>query len=586
MFKKTLSIYWAAIRPRKGLFFISFIASTLFFTCNYILLPLLISKFVGMLTNINGKELADFTNLILMWLVLAAAELTLGRINLYTWFRVMSYSLMDLDMMSFRVTMKQSSDFFANNFTGSLVTRFNRLSRSFNLIGNALIFDLNALFVQIVFASIVLFFVSPIIAVVFLVWSLFFAYSMIYLHRRKYPKARAVAEYDSHATGFVADSFTNVLSVKMFSSFNAEYKSFERLNLKRAKVRLVNMLANDHIRVFKFINVLIMEIVVIILSAKLAIEGTISIAEVILVQLYLRQLISGLWEFGKLVEKLEEAFADADEMVEIYELVPSVMDVQKPIKFDDQKISGDISVQNVDFRYDGDNEKDVFKDININIPKGQKVGLVGPSGGGKTTLTKLLLRFMDINSGTITIDGLDISQMTQDDLRSLISYVPQEPLLFHRSIYDNIAYSNPSASKEEVLEVSRLAHAEEFILGLPNGYDTLVGERGVKLSGGQKQRIAIARAMLKKSPILLLDEATSALDSKSERYITDALNSLMQGRTTIVIAHRLSTIRKLDRIILLKDGKVVEDGTHRQLLSEKGVYADLWTHQHGGFIDE
>lgn len=581
-----MSIYWAAIRPRKGLFFVSFIASTLFFTCNYILLPLLISKFVGMLTNISGKELADFTNIIGMWLVLALAELTLGRINLYTWFRVMSYSLMDLDMMSFRVTMQQSSDFFANNFTGSLVTRFNRLSRSFNLIGNALIFDLNALFVQIVFASIVLFFVSPLIAAAFLLWSLFFAGSMIYLHRKKYPKARAVADYDSTATGFVADSFTNVLSVKMFSSFGAEHRSFEKLNLKRAKIRLINMFANDRIRVFKFVNVTLMEIIVIILSAKLAIEGTLSIAEVILVQLYLRQLISGLWEFGKLVEKLEEAFADAEEMAEIYELEPSVKDVPKPIKFNPENVIGDIKLEQVNFRYDGDNEKDIFSGINLHIPAGQKVGLVGPSGGGKTTLTKLLLRFMDINNGAIMIDGLDISQMTQDDLRDLIAYVPQEPLLFHRSIFENISYGNPTASKEEVLKVSKLAHAEEFILDLPKGYDTLVGERGVKLSGGQKQRIAIARAMLKKSPILLLDEATSALDSKSEKYITDALANLMKGRTTIVIAHRLSTIRKLDRIILLKEGEVLEDGSHRQLLNHKGVYSDLWSHQHGGFIDE
>ena len=210
---------------------------------------------------------------------------------------------------------------------------------------------------------------------------------------------------------------------------------------------------------------------------------------------------------------------------------------------------------------------------------------MGPSGAGKTTITKLLLRFADVQQGPIIIDGQDIRKITQDDLRSNISYISQEPILFHRSIRDNIAYSKPNATEEEIFEVARKAHAHDFIEKLPKSYDTLVGERGVKLSGGERQRVAIARAMLKDSPILLLDEATSSLDSISESYIQDAFNELMKGKTTIVIAHRLSTVQKMDKIIVLDNGKIVEEGTHQELLAKNGFYSDLWNHQTGGFLD-
>ena len=227
-----------------------------------------------------------------------------------------------------------------------------------------------------------------------------------------------------------------------------------------------------------------------------------------------------------------------------------------------------------------------MQDFNLIIKPGERIGLVGHSGAGKSTITKLLLRFADALEGSIVIDNQDIKNVTQNDLRKVISYVPQEPILFHRSIKENIAYSKPDATKEEIIEVAKKAHAHEFIEKLPQGYDTLVGERGIKLSGGERQRVAIARAMLKDSPILMLDEATSSLDSISEHYIQDAFNELMKGKTTIVIAHRLSTIQKMDRIIVLDKGKIVEQGTHKELLELNGSYAELWNHQTGGFLEE
>lgn len=249
-------------------------------------------------------------------------------------------------------------------------------------------------------------------------------------------------------------------------------------------------------------------------------------------------------------------------------------------------IKGDIQFNDVDFRYSGEgsDENSFLSDFDFYIKGNQKIGLVGPSGGGKTTITKLLLRFIDLQAGSITIDGQDISKVTQSSLRKAIAYVPQEPLLFHRTLFENIAYGDEKATKKDVIRVAKLAHADEFISKSPQGYQTLVGERGVKLSGGQRQRIAIARAILKNSPILVLDEATSSLDSESEKYIQEGLWELMKNKTALVIAHRLSTIKHLDRIIVLDHGKIVQDGTHNELIRKDGIYAKLWSHQSGEFL--
>jgi ATP-binding cassette subfamily B protein len=238
------------------------------------------------------------------------------------------------------------------------------------------------------------------------------------------------------------------------------------------------------------------------------------------------------------------------------------------------------------FAHNGPKEDALFNDLTISIEAGQKVGLVGHSGSGKTSLTKLLLRYSNVDDGTITIDGQNIASVTQEDLRRKIAYVPQEPLLFHRTISENISYGQENASQAEIVTAAKRANAHEFIVKLPHGYDTTVGERGVKLSGGQRQRVAIARALIKKAPILVLDEATSALDSESEQLIQDALWNLMGGKTAIVIAHRLSTIQRMDRILVMEDGKIIEDGSHKELIKNKGKYSELWAHQSGGFITD
>jgi len=269
--------------------------------------------------------------------------------------------------------------------------------------------------------------------------------------------------------------------------------------------------------------------------------------------------------------------------VEYRHVPPTILDATNATDLEITK--GDVAIDTVSFAHQ-DNKKKLFDNFSLNVPAGQRVGLVGHSGAGKSTLVSLLMRFADVNHGSISIDGQNIRDVTQESLHQSVAYVPQEPLLFHRSLRENIAYGKPSATDDEIINAARQANAFEFISQLPEGLDTLVGERGVKLSGGQRQRIAIARAILKDAPILILDEATSALDSESEKLIQDSLATLMKGRTSIVIAHRLSTIAKLDRIVVLDQGAVAEDGNHNELLQKKGIYATLWNHQSGGFIEE
>ena len=317
--------------------------------------------------------------------------------------------------------------------------------------------------------------------------------------------------------------------------------------------------------------------------AWLLINQMVDVGTAVFTIAYLQRISSQLFDLGEMLNGYDKYFLQAGPLTEIIMQDEIVKDqpAAKRLRITD----GAITFTDMTYRYPG-TESAALKSLNLTLEGGKKVGLVGKSGAGKTTLTRLLLRFDDTSTGLIEIDGQDISSVTQESLRKSIAYVPQEPLLFHRSLRENIAYGKINATENEIREAARKAHALEFIEKLPEGFDTIVGERGVKLSGGQRQRIAIARAILKDAPILILDEATSALDSESEKLIQDALEQLMKNRTSIVIAHRLSTIAKLDRIIVIDQGEVAEDGAHAVLLENNKTYAKLWSHQSGGFIEE
>ncbi|MBI3335579.1 MAG: ATP-binding cassette domain-containing protein [Candidatus Portnoybacteria bacterium] len=309
--------------------------------------------------------------------------------------------------------------------------------------------------------------------------------------------------------------------------------------------------------------------------------GLLTLGDLVLLQVYLISIFSHLWDFGRVIRNIYKNLANAEEMVEIFNTPYEIQD--KPNAKDLVVSKGEIEFKEVNFTYT--KTRDVVRNFNLRIAPGEKVGLVGPSGAGKSTIVTLLLRFYEVQDGGIFIDGQNIADVTQESLRRHIAMVPQDPILFHRSLIENICYGRRDAWNKEVIEAARLAHCDEFITRLPDGYRTYVGERGIKLSGGERQRVAIARAILKNAPILLLDEATSSLDSHSEAMIQDSLSTLMKGKTVIVIAHRLSTIMKMDRIVVMREGEIVEIGSHQELVEKsEGLYKGLWELQAGGFI--
>lgn len=387
----------------------------------------------------------------------------------------------------------------------------------------------------------------------------------------------------SEIHGTTADALTNNLIVKTFAGEDREIKSLNKLTsrFREAYKRDIGFVTTEGST--RVALMVVVQIIAIIVAASMAAQGNLTIATAIFMLAYLQRIGSQLFVLGDIINGYDQAFLDASPMAEMLQIENKIID--KSDAFTLPAISSTLSFENASYKYE-DSDQDVLKNLNLTIPAGQKVGLVGHSGAGKTTITHLLLRFADVTKGAITINDIDIRNVTQHSLRSAIAYVPQEPMLFHRSLRENIAYGNPDATDKDIRRAAKQANALDFIETLPQGLDTEVGERGVKLSGGQRQRVAIARAILKNAPILILDEATSALDSESEKLIQDSLEKLMKGRTSIVIAHRLSTIAKLDRIIVLENGSIIEDGTHSELLKVNGTYAKLWSHQSGGFIEE
>jgi len=384
-------------------------------------------------------------------------------------------------------------------------------------------------------------------------------------------------------TGFLADVMTNIAAVKAQGSEPDEKETASEV----AEIRTSRDL--DVMRSFLKFSAGYASVITVIntgavAAAVLAAEaGVVDIGAIYLAVTYTLTVTSQLWSINEVIRNYNKVLGDAHEMVEILHLPAAVRDrdhTELVVRH------GGIEFEDVTFGHDGQYEHPLFEHFDLAIAPGEKIGLVGQSGSGKTTLTRLLLRFSDLQEGRILIDGQDIAEVTQRSLRQQISYVPQEPLLFHRSLRENIAYGLPGATEDQIRHAAERAYALDFIESLPDGFETLVGERGVKLSGGQRQRIAIARAILKDARILVLDEATSALDSESEVHIQQALAQAMAGRTTLVIAHRLSTIQAMDRILVMDAGRIIEQGSHRELLAAGGTYAALWTHQSGGFLAE
>ena len=484
----------------------------------------------------------------------------------------------------FQAMTEQTSDFHANNFGGSLVSQTTKLLSSYVRIADTTWFQTSQVVFGLLFTVIILLPRAPWFVLVLLLLAIIFIVVAFRASRPVMRRSSLLSQSESKQTGYLADAITNVMMIKSFARGTHERANFAALT-DTSYERLTSMMRSQR----RQLNIFDMVTGVMTTSSLLfaiisVVKFNANIATVFLIFNYTNYMINQLFSFSNnSLRNYNRAFGDAADMVAILAEKPSVTDPPKPEKVRIQR--GKIEFSDVAFKHIGASDA-IFDGLNLRIKPGEKIGLVGHSGSGKTTFTRLLLRFSDIDGGEIRIDGQNIAKIMQDDLHKHIAYVPQEPLLFHRSIAENISYGAPGGSVKAIEAVAKLAHAHEFIRLLPQGYDTLVGERGVKLSGGQRQRIAIARAMLKNAPILLLDEATSALDSESEVLIQEALWRLMEGKTAIVIAHRLSTIQHMDRIIVLDDGKIVEQGGHAELLKANGTYAKLWAHQSGGFLEE
>ena len=487
--------------------------------------------------------------------------------------------MQDLEERGFEYLLGHSFSFFTNQFAGSLVRKVRRLSRAYERFADEMQFRFIPIVVILTGTLIALGIRFPLLALIFFLWVILFVYANYRIARWVLRIDVIRAAKDSKVTAVLADALTNNATIKLFTGENIEQGFFHAIE---EKFRILQTRAwNRNEIAFAIQSLLIfgINIALLVIGIRLWAQGILTVGDLVLIQGVLIMVIGKLWDISRAFHHIFESFADAREMLEIMEEPHDVVD--RPRAATLSAPQGKIDFKKVTFHYH--HTRRVLNQLAFTIESKEKVAFVGPSGAGKSTIIKLLFRFSDVTSGHIFIDGQDIATVTQQSLREHIALVPQDPILFHRSLMENIRYGRRGASDADVIAAAKKAHCHEFIVGLPKGYNTLVGERGIKLSGGERQRVAIARAILKNPPILVLDEATSSLDSESEHYIQKALHELMKEKTVIVIAHRLSTVMKMDRIIVLEEGKITATGSHAALLKRKGTYRNLWRIQAGGF---
>lgn len=484
----------------------------------------------------------------------------------------------------FSIVQRHAMGYHVNQFAGATSRRITRGTDAIEAILDKIFLNFLPTIVLMAGFMVVLSFIASPIALAMLLGMVLYAIVSVILNVSLIRVYNWVDRQDTRVTGNLVDAIAGNSLVKSFAAEPREDVRHGEILREWEHRQWTGWAVSTAVTFVQHMLLLAIELGIFALAVFLWLRGRFDASGFIVLIFYVGQLWGRMWDFGRNVREYIRAVSRGEEMVEIANRPLGVQDVPdaRPLQVTD----GAVHLDHIRFGYESQ-AIPVFDDLTLHVAPGERVALVGHSGGGKSTFVKLLLRMYDIQSGHITIDGQDIAQVTQESLRSAIALVPQDPILFHRSIAENIAYGNPDASREEIERAARAAHAHEFVDVLPQRYDTLVGERGVKLSGGERQRVAIARALLADKPILVLDEATSSLDSLSELYIQEALGKLMQGRTSIVIAHRLSTIKQADRIIVIDKGKIIEQGTHTELLRrEGGVYRHLFELQAGGFIGE
>jgi len=486
---------------------------------------------------------------------------------------------------SFRRVIEQPYSFYQNDFAGRIATK---ILQGGEATGDFIVSSLQSLwsFLSfVVLTTTILMLLDPLLGLVLLVWAVAYGFTAWKLLPPLRAAGRRSADERSIMNGRLVDAFTNIMAVKLFDSGRRE-NDFVRDSME-GYLGAVRDLTRAITRVRSAVAILngIMMAAVFLFALRGWMGGSATTGEIAAAMglVFRINQMSGHMMFN--LNGLIRSFATVQDATGTISVKPTITD--KPTAIEMPRSKGELIFENVSFHYGKGGG--VIENLNLHIRPGERVALVGPSGAGKTTLVNLALRLFDVEGGRILLDGIDIRDVTQVSLRAQFGVVAQDPMLMHRSIRDNIAYGKPGATDEEVIEAAKRAAAHHFIVGVSDpkgrtGYDAHVGERGVKLSGGQRQRIAIARMMLKNAPILILDEATSALDSEIEAAIQENLYHLMEGKTVIAVAHRLSTIAALDRLVVIDEGHIVEEGTHEALIQRDGLYAQLWKRQSGGFL--
>jgi ATP-binding cassette subfamily B protein len=543
--------------------------------CKLVALPIAVSLIISRLST------KDFVGAKEAVLVFAAFSLTLGFLTpLVKYVGMLGENKIYRSLTAdyFSRLINSDLDYFNSNLSGYLTTATRQYVDSCVQLIRALRDTYTTTVLSIVFPLVVIIYLDPLLGVIAFFLSAVQAIYLLWASNSIAPHRTYSRELYKNNSGRMADVISNILAVRstaqepvyvkrVRSGAIEESEAFRKRYTVQAKL----IGAREFLTVVFFL-------ILLWLTVQRMSSGHIGITAAVLVVTYTTTILNGIYSLS---DNLDEHDDLIDKIIPAFEILNRVNLIDDPK--DPQALSsirGDIELQNISFSYGkNDARQSVFSGFSLKIPHGQKVGIVGLSGAGKSTLTKLLLRFNDVDSGKILIDGIDIKTVKQADLRRQIAYVPQEPLLFHASIRDNVLLTDPDSSDEDVRKALKAAHAITFVDQLSEGIGAIVGERGVKLSGGQKQRVAIARAVLRHAPIMILDEATSALDSESEQIIKDSFSEILKDKTAIVIAHRLSTLSEMDRIIVIENGKLVEDGTHDDLVTQKGSYANLWKRQ-------
>lgn len=550
------------------------------------IVPLFLASILDRVSRGNVTNEVIYNELLpqaVMCIVIGVISTIFSIISTRLLWRMEMYIKYDLNANSFKVISAQSMQFHSDRFSGSLVSMVEKFANAFERFWDTTIFNIIPFFTTVTSTIVILIIKGvPIAAgVVVLIVVLFMAIAYFTTIKTAEISKRGATAH-TKMIGQLSDSISNVMSVKSYANEKHELSRFkERMrNYVGVQIEQMNAFTSRKL-MFNSISTLTNACILFFLITGSPWFG-LSTGLLLIIYTYLRRVVDGLFNVSSIFRDLTRIFGDANDMTLALDAPDEVVD--QPGAKDLEVKESKIEFRNIAFKHK-DAKTEIFNDFNLSINAGERVGLVGVSGSGKSTITKLLLRFADVQKGEILVSDENIKCITQRSLRKNIAYVPQETTLFHRSIAENIAYGKPDATINEIKRAAKLANADKFIEDMPESYETMVGERGVKLSGGQRQRIAIARAILKDAPILVLDEATSALDSESEALIQDALDKLMKGRTSIVVAHRLSTVANLDRIIVLKDGKIVEEGSHAELLKKDGAYKKLWDRQSGAFSE-